>query len=606
LSRIPEEIIDDIRSRADLVSLIGRYVELKKAGRNWKGLCPFHDEKTPSFNVNADKGIFHCFGCQTGGDAIGFLMKHEGLTFPEAARQLAAEHGIEIPEHARGGDRGRSERLFAATEATQQLYREALLDPESKDAEVARSYLAQRGFDREACERYGIGFAPASWDATSKALRRQGIGDEVQVEAGICSEGRRGSPYDRLRNRVVFPIQDVRGRYLGFGGRALGDDDGPKYMNTPETPIFRKREALYGFPQALEPIRRAERAILCEGYFDRIALDRAGLGEALATCGTALTSDHARQLRRRTREVVLLFDGDAAGQKAVEKALEVLLPEGLRVRAAALPGGQDPDDFLVSEGPEALRALVDGSPAALEVVMRRVTRQGCETPSQKADVVAAVAPLVARVVDPVERNETARRVALLVGTEERAVQAVVRAARPGSREPAARIAAERVSEASARTSGSDEKHLGELAALFARHPELAGESLRDELAELLPEGPGSALVLAVVDAVLDGCVDERGELDLIDAESRFAEAQLARLRELAMSDTLGDVPNPPATMLELHLRWFENRRLRARNRALAERLRSAEDDQQSLLEELQRGLEKKRAAHGIGSRGGDA
>ncbi|MFP6656246.1 MAG: DNA primase, partial [Myxococcota bacterium] len=283
MSRIPEAAIHEIRNRADIVSLVARYVELKQAGRNWKGLCPFHNEKTPSFNVNPDRQIFHCFGCQEGGDVIAFLMKHDGLSFPEAARSLASDLGIEIPEERGSAEVGLTTRIFDANVVAQELYREALIEAQG---ELARDYLRARGFDAASAEEFEMGFAPASWDAVVERLRKRGISGDLGTKAGLLAERKSGTGhYDRLRGRLTFPIKDVRGRLIGFGGRAVEADQEPKYLNTPETPVFHKRTSFYGYPDALESIRRAGRVILCEGYFDRIAFVRAGMAEALATCG---------------------------------------------------------------------------------------------------------------------------------------------------------------------------------------------------------------------------------------------------------------------------------------------------------------------------------
>jgi len=400
LGRIAEETIQQIRDRVDIVGLIGRVVSLKKAGANYKGLCPFHNEKTPSFNVRPDRGSFYCFGCQKGGNAITFLMEMENLTFPEAVRALGREVGIEIAE-TESGERGESERLFAANTVAQACYREALKAPGNAGA----AYLAERGIDAEVIYRFGLGFAPDRWDTVVQALRAAHIPAADGEKAGLLSERDSGGHYDRLRGRVTFPIQDVHSRVIGFGGRAVSSGQEPKYLNTPESPIFHKRRAFYGFPAALEPIRHTRRAVVVEGYFDLIALHRAGIGEGIATCGTALTDEHGRNLLRRTRDVVLLFDGDEAGQRATLRSLEVLLPHGLRVRAAALPPGDDPDSFLAREGGEALRKLVDEAPPALEIAIRRATAKGCGTPWEKADAVAAVAPLIALVPSGVERGE---------------------------------------------------------------------------------------------------------------------------------------------------------------------------------------------------------
>lgn len=315
MGRIPEATIREICERADVTDVIGRHVELKQAGRNWKGLCPFHDEKTPSFNVNPDRQIFHCFGCGEGGDVIGFLVKHENLTFPEAVRMLAAELGIEIAESS-SSDRSENERIFAALDCAQRCYRSAL---ESPVGAPAQRYLAGRGIDSETVDRFGLGFAPDAWDTVARELERAKIPAEVGLAAGLLNERQSGGHYDRMRGRVTFPISNVRGQVIAFGGRAIGVDQEPKYLNTPESAVYQKRRSFFGYPFALGPIGRSGRAIICEGYFDVIALARAGVEEGLATCGTALTSEHAHQLSRRTREVSLVFDGDQAGQKAMER-----------------------------------------------------------------------------------------------------------------------------------------------------------------------------------------------------------------------------------------------------------------------------------------------
>ena len=411
MGRIPEETIQAIRDRIDIVALIGRYVDLKKAGRNHKGRCPFHEEKTPSFNVNPDRQIFHCFGCQVGGNVMKFLMLYENLSFPEAVRTLASECGVEVPE-TDSGDRGVSEQLFSANQHAQSFHRREL---SAAGGSGALAYLRDRGIDDEAIETFGIGYAPDSWDELAGVLKRAGVSEQHGIESGLLIEreskpgqksGGRNS-YARLRGRVVFPIRDVRDRIVGFGGRAISPGQEPKYLTTPESPVFQKRNALYGFPSALEGIRKSGRAIVCEGYFDRIALARAGMTEGVATCGTALTEGHARELSRRTSEIVLLFDGDTAGQSAVEKALHTVLPAGLRVRAAMLPSGDDPDSFLNSQGPDALRKLVDQAPDAIEIVIQNAVKRGCSTPAQKAAVVSHVSPMIALFANPVERIEYA-------------------------------------------------------------------------------------------------------------------------------------------------------------------------------------------------------
>jgi DNA primase len=600
LSRIPEATIQEIRSRADIVALVSRYVELKQAGRNWKGLCPFHQEKTPSFNVNPDREIFHCFGCQAGGDVIGFLMQHEGLTFPEAARMLAGELGIEIPEERGGGDAGLSARIFEANALAQDLYRSALRAP---DAKSARSYLVGRGFDGELAAQFGIGYAPARWDAVVERLREARIPGELGATAGLLAERKSSKGYyDRLRGRITFPIQDVRGRVIGFGGRALEPDQEPKYLNTPESPVFQKRLAFYGYPDALESIRRAGRVILCEGYFDRIAFARAGLGEALATCGTALTADHGSQLRRRTREVVLVFDGDDAGQQATEKALGILLPHGLRVRAALIPGGGDPDDFLRKEGAEALRQLVDEAPDALELSIRNAVRQGVATPDQKADAVAHVAPLIAKVADAVSRDEYTRRLALAVTASPAAVARVVREAARASSQTT-QVDAESLGLERGRRDGPEDRQLRALARFCLLRPELVSDETALKLAEILPGGSWKAIIMQIIEAAGDGLLRTAGEggVDAFAIEARLDEDAQRRLREIAVDDSPLDSERPGEQVLEDLIGWFDLRRLAAREKELKRMLGDPTQDHEALLAERHALLLERRARMRVGT-----
>lgn len=594
MSRIPDSTIAEIRGRADIVGLVGRYVDLKQAGRSWRGLCPFHTEKTPSFHVNPDRQIFHCFGCQEGGDVIAFLMKHSGLSFPEAARSLAAELGIEIPEERGAGEAGLTARLFEANEIAHALYREALREPEGR---IARNYLVSRGFDGKLADAYGIGYAPARWDAVATRLREKRIPAEIGVRAGLLLERKGGEGhYDRLRGRLIFPIQDVRGRVIGFGGRALEADQDPKYLNTPETPIFQKRHGFYGFPDALEAIRRAGRVVVCEGYFDRLAFARAGLGEALATCGTALSSEHGEQLRRRTREVVLVFDGDRAGQAATEKALSVLLPHGLRVRAALISGGRDPHDVLEQDGADALRRLVDDAPDALELTIRNAVRHGIATPDQKADVVSRVAPLIARVADPVSRDEYARRLALAVNAAPAAVAAVVRDAARNTRETpqvdGAALGLERE-----RRDAPEERQLRALARLCLLRPHLFGDEIALQIEELLPAGAWKSILQAIIDAAQQGelAATPGGGVDAFAVEARLDREAGSRLREIAVDDTPIDDDHPEEQILADLIGWFEQRRLAARGQELTRQLRLSEEDYEALLAKKDAALRERRA-----------
>ncbi len=585
MGRIPDEIIQRVRDRVDVVELVGRSVALKRTGRSYKGLCPFHGEKTPSFHVNPDRGSYYCFGCQEGGDAFSYLMKVENLTFLEAVRSLARECGVEIPESG-GGERGATERLYAANEIAQRLYRRAFDEP----GNPAAVYLERRGLSAADAERFEIGYAPDRWDGVATALAAERVPAEVGEQAGLLARRSRGDGhYDRLRNRLTFPIRDARGRIVGFGGRALAADDEPKYLNTPESPVFRKRESFYGLPEALAAMRRAERAVVVEGYFDRIALARAGLDEALATCGTALGEGHARGLRRRTRNVVLLFDGDEAGQRAMLRSLEVLLPAGLRVRAALLPEGHDPDDLLRRDGPDALRRIVEQAPAALDFAIERAVAAGCASPAEKADAVAAVAPLLAQVPSGVERSAFAVRLALSVGTEARHVEAAIRAAARGED---ARDAVP----VAPRRSAPEERKIRLLARSLVDHPSLAARVPRDELAELVPAGPLRELLAALVEAA-----GEARSVSVEELAGRLGAEEARLLRQLAVADDALE-ERAAARTIDDTLRWLRKERVNERLRALTRRLRDPDADVEAILEEKKQLTRQRRAVtHPVGT-----
>lgn len=590
MGRIPEETIEAIRNRVDIVDLVGRSVSLRQAGRSFKGLCPFHHEKTPSFHVNPQLGIFHCFGCNAGGNAFAFLMRHDNLTFPEAVRALGRECGIEVPEEHAGAEQGVGRRLREACAVAERFYRASL---QSAEGAAARAYLAGRGFDAEACARFAIGFAPDRWEALVRALAAARVPVAAALQAGLVGEGQRGH-YDRLRGRVVFPIRDVRGDPVAFGGRALPDAQGrapdPKYLNTPESPLFSKREAFYGMPDALEAIRRAGRAVVVEGYFDRIALARAGLEEALATCGTALTEDHARQLRRRTQEVVLLFDGDAAGQRAVERSLALLLPEGLRVRAAELPAGDDPDTYLERHGAEALRELVGRAAPALDGVIRRAVARGCATPWEKADAVAAVVPLLALVPDPVERGETARQLSFAAGVPAAEVEAALRRARPGRTGSDDPDAISERTRSGPRVESTEARWARSLAGYLVHFPALAGTIDPDELASLVP-APWDRVLPALADTLADHAGADVAAL----AETLGGEAAAA-LRAVAVEALPAESPESAGSGMSDTLQRLRQRRLAEQERELTRRLRQATSlaEQETILAEKQRIQELKR------------
>jgi DNA primase len=406
----PDSFVEDVRRVADIVRVISEHVALKKMGTSWKGLCPFHQEKTPSFNVRQEPAVFHCFGCGEGGDVFKFVMLRERVSFPEAIEMLARRFGVPVPEGRvePGPDRREREEMLGLMEAAAQHFTRTFW---AAGGTKAREYLLGRGFRKETLERIRAGAARDAWDDLLSALRGK-FSPALLLKAGLVIErqGKEGH-YDRFRNRAVFPILNESGKVVAFGARSL-DGSEPKYLNSPETPVYSKSRVLYGLSWAKDAVGREKRAVLMEGYLDVARAIEAGVAEAVATCGTALTASHARLLRRFAETAVLNFDQDEAGQKAARRSLEVLLEEGMRVRVVELPEGHDPDTYLKAEGGEAYRLRLDDAPEAVEWLMRRAERAAdLSSPAGKAAFFAAVLPALVRTQNAVERQAWLARVA---------------------------------------------------------------------------------------------------------------------------------------------------------------------------------------------------
>jgi len=418
---IAEQTIEEIRTRADIVEVVARYVTLKHSGRNHLGLCPFHSEKTPSFNVNAERQIFHCFGCGAGGDVFAFLMRMEGLAFPEAVRRLAEQVGVEVGDAVLSAEeeqrRAEREQLRRITEVACQFYQQQLL--EAPAGAAGRQYLRQRGFDGDLARQFRLGWAPDSWDALARHLHDKGFEvPPVRERLGLLRAGQEGrSDYDLFRRRLLFPILDERGRPVAFGGRVL-DDSLPKYINSPESPIYHKSRVLYGLYQAREAMRRSGEAIVVEGYFDQLALFRAGFHNAVATCGTALTTEQAHLLKRFANRVLMLFDQDAAGQKATFRAMDVLLAEGLGAAVVALEPGDDPDSFLRRHSAADLQARLDAARPVLEVYMDTVLTAHGPAIEGRARAAEEILGKLRLLASDIERDLYLRELAQRTGLDE--------------------------------------------------------------------------------------------------------------------------------------------------------------------------------------------
>lgn len=399
---ISQETVGAVKASVDVVEVVSSYLALKKAGANMKGLCPFHEEKTPSFNVNPERQIYKCFGCGKAGDAVSFIMEMERTDYPDAIRILAEKTGIPV-KYADGAEPEFSrEDLFRANEWAAGVYRSLLKS--APEAEAARSFLASRGVSEESAETFGLGYSPDSWDQLLGRARRAGMSERLLGAAGLLVERDGGGHYDRFRGRLMFPIENAQGRVAGFGARTLKDET-PKFINTPDTSVFSKGRGLYGLRLAKDEISERGVVAVVEGYMDVIVPRQHGVGGIVATLGTALTVDHLKILRRHAMKVVLVFDADVAGRKAAERGLDMLLAEsGVDVHVAELPEGMDPDDVVLKLGRAALDERLARPREVFEFLMESlVRRHGTETPSAKARIVDEVLSRVATVPDPVKR-----------------------------------------------------------------------------------------------------------------------------------------------------------------------------------------------------------
>ncbi|MHC3388333.1 DNA primase [Streptomyces lavendulocolor] len=421
--RINDDDVKAVRDAVPIDAVVSEYLQLRSAGGgNLKGLCPFHDEKSPSFQVSPSKGLFHCFGCQEGGDTIAFVMKIDHLSFSETVERLAAKAGITL-RYEEGGynpghQRGERIRLIEAHKAASLFYVEQL---DSAEAEIGRKFLAERGFDQAAAQHFAVGYSPAGWDHLTRHLRGKGFSDKELIVSGLVQEGRRG-PIDRFRGRLMWPIRDVGGDVVGFGARKLRDDDnGPKYLNTPETPIYKKSQVLYGIDLAKKDIAKSSRAVVVEGYTDVMACHLAGVTTAIATCGTAFGGDHIKILRRLLMDngsarVIFTFDGDAAGQKAALRAFEDDQKFAAETYIAIAPDGMDPCELRLAKGDEAVADLVEPRTPLFEFALRQIVgRYDLETPAGRAAALDEAAPVVARIKNIASQHEVAVQLAGMLG-----------------------------------------------------------------------------------------------------------------------------------------------------------------------------------------------
>jgi len=496
---ISDEKLAEIRNAGEIVDVISARVFLKKAGKDYAGLCPFHAEKTPSFTVSPEKQIFHCFGCGAGGDVFTFLMKYDGISFPEAVESVARQYGVSLPapdmSDKQRQEASQREQLLGLNRRVMEFYQEMLLkNPRGRDA---RSYLEKRGMDPEILRQFGIGFAPPGWDNLIGFLRKNRFSLSLAEKAGlIVPRKQQNGYYDRFRNRVIFPIWDVTGQVVAFGGRVM-DEALPKYLNSPESPVYHKRSTLYGLHAARSACRSRGRVYIVEGYFDLLAMHQHGLTNSVATLGTSLTRDHIRRLSRAAgsgdKKAYLVFDSDAAGVNAAKRTIGAFLEEGMEAAVILLPPGHDPDSFLFDQGAEAFDRLAQNAPTLFGFLIENaVSAHGLDLEG-KVKIIAAIAPVLAEIQDAVARSVYIQHLAETIGVDEAAVLEKVRQQQPSLRNRARGGSGQQSAPASnsgspadavteARRQPTDRLEM-KVVAMMIQHPEMIAEVEQNRILE---------------------------------------------------------------------------------------------------------------------------
>ncbi|MDO8447094.1 MAG: DNA primase [Deltaproteobacteria bacterium] len=413
---IPEELISQIKERINIIDVVSDFLPLKKVGVNYKGLCPFHSEKTPSFTVNEEKQIFHCFGCGAGGNAITFLMKAGGMTFPDAVTELAKKAGVSIPKDDWNISSAKNDKrsgLFEVNEAAASFYHRAL-----KDSDKGRGYLEKRGLTEDIVNDYKLGYGGDGWDSLYVFLSKKKASLTMAEELGLIIPKKSGGYYDRFRGRIIFPIFDIHGQVIGFGGRSI-DGSEPKYLNSSESALFKKSDSLYGLTVAKKWIKEADEALIVEGYMDLLSLHQAGIKNSVATLGTALTAGHLRLIKRLTENIVTVFDADKAGVKATLRALDLFLTEGVRARVLSMPEGHDPDTFVRETGADRFRKEIKSARPLMEFFINEALKgKNAEEIQGKLKVVDEVLPYIERLPSKIEQGHYLKIVSERIGVNE--------------------------------------------------------------------------------------------------------------------------------------------------------------------------------------------
>ena len=542
------EIIEQVRSASDIVAVVGEAVPLKRAGASYKGLCPFHQEKSPSFNVVPSKQIFHCFGCGEGGDVFAFVQKFQKIGFGEALKYLAERAGVELPEEKFSEEQRRDTERRKREEDSQLRLLELAAAwfrrnlEESAEGKAALDYAEQRGLDAATRERFGLGYAPADGRALVSAATKKGYSEDDLLNAGLVIKNERGT-YSRFRARLIFPIHDPKSRLAGFGGRILGPGE-PKYLNSPEGPLFSKGRLLYPWVQAKEALGKQRAALVTEGYLDAIACHQAGLTHAVASLGTALTDEHAKLLKRYVDKVLLVFDADAAGLRAARRAGEPLLGHGLEVRVARLQGAKDPDELLRKQGPQALQDALDAAVPLLDFCVAAGLASAGERPSPaaRAAVLADTFPLLVRLGSASEADAALNAAAAAVGVSTEAAHDDFAAFKRGEKKLAAPPSAEQTSAPGSprpafalKPPPALENTERELLALLVAHPDLVEEARLDLGGATLctPELQAGLALLWKAPRGVVMLLDDDGSEDYKTGDALLSELSQRRLPQLA-------------------------------------------------------------------------
>jgi|WetSurMetagenome_2_1015567.scaffolds.fasta_scaffold00462_3 DNA primase len=567
---------EEVRSAINIADVVGRHVALKPAGQNLKGLCPFHKEKTPSFTVSPAKGIYYCFGCHKGGDVFNFLMELEGLTFPEALRLLADEAGIKLRPQGRDYSPPAGEDAGGPLPSKDEIFRinQLALDffyRQTRNFPKAIEYFVSRGLTKETIREFRLGYAPPGWSSFLDFAKQRGVADALVARAGLAIVKQEGGMYDRFRDRIIFPIFDGSKRPVGFAGRGLTDDAVPKYLNSPETPLYQKNKILYGFHETHLHVREKKSVIIVEGYMDFLALYQAGIKNVIATSGTAFTDTHARTLRRFTDTIFLVFDGDAAGIEAARRAIFVLAPYNFDIRVLTIPNDEDPDDFVKARGAAAFSELLGRSSRDyMQFIIEKVAAdKGTSTPYGKSAALAALGPLAQSLSDPVVQREFVKRMSERFSVSEDIVYRQIRRS-PGQREE------------QNRHGGPDETvaYFGTIEGNFIRlllcTPSLIPEARRFILPETFTDQFSGKLYLLMLSSF-----DENGALDTLLSK---ADDEEKRVLSFAFAN---EAPAADANEELVHtMKRLQEKFLQRKIRESTERMKKEPGNRATLLEQV--------------------